>query len=84
MQLVNPQASLFCNIFHVSVDGVNFFTSVLRVEWFVMFFPIMEAMIAKRPDELKNTGSLYLRPLPQPKGAVWYTKQPVGVKESWS
>ena len=40
---------------------------------------IMEAMIAKRPDELKSTGPLYLRPLPQPKGAVWYTKQPVGV-----
>ena len=39
---------------------------------------IMEAMIAKRPDELKNTGPLYLRPLPQPKGAVWYSKQPVG------
>ena len=40
---------------------------------------IMEVMIAKRSDELKNTGPLYLRPLPQPKGAVWYSKQPVGV-----
>ena len=27
----------------------------------------------------KNLGPLYLRPLPQPKGAVWYSKQPVGI-----
>ena len=40
---------------------------------------IMEAMIVKRPDELQNTGPFYPRPLPQPKGAVWYSKQPVGV-----
>ena len=41
---------------------------------------IMEAMIVKRPDELtENAGPLYLRPLPQPKGAVWFSKQPVGV-----
>jgi len=40
---------------------------------------ILETMIAKRPDELKRTGPLYLKPPSQPKGTVWYSKQPVGV-----
>lgn len=40
---------------------------------------ILETMIAKRPDELKSTGPLYLRLLSQPKGTVWHSKQPVGI-----
>ena len=36
-------------------------------------------MISKRPDELKNSGSLYLKPLDPPTDDVWYTNQPVGI-----
>ena len=36
-------------------------------------------MISKRPIELKNCGSLYLKPLDTPNDEVWYTAQPVGI-----
>ena len=40
---------------------------------------LLELLISKRPDELKNSGPLYLKPLDTPINEVWYTTQPVGM-----
>ena len=40
----------------------------------------MELLISKRPQKLRKTGPLYLRPLEQPREDVWYSSQPVGVR----
>ena len=40
---------------------------------------LLELVISKCPIELKNCGSLYLKPLNTPNDEVWYTAQPVGI-----
>ena len=40
---------------------------------------LLEMMLSKCPEELRQSGSLYLTPLRKPKPHVWYSKQPVGV-----
>ena len=40
---------------------------------------LLEMMLSKRPEELRQSGSLYLTPLRKPNPHVWYSKQPVGV-----
>lgn len=40
----------------------------------------LELLISKRPESLKDTGPLYLRPLDCPREDVWYSSQPVGVR----
>ena len=44
-------------------------------------YPVMflNLMISRRPDSLKHSGPLYLRPLDLPRGDIWYASQPVGV-----
>ena len=44
----------------------------------VMF---LNLMISRRPDSLKHSGPLYLRPLDSPREDIWYSSQPVGVRK---
>ena len=41
---------------------------------------LLQLMISKRPDILKDCGPLYLRPLDSPRQDTWYSLQPVGVR----
>ena len=40
----------------------------------------LELLISKRPESLRATGPLYLRPLDRPREDVWYSSQPVGIR----
>jgi len=40
----------------------------------------LELLISKRPESLRATGPLYLRPLNWPREDVWYSSQPVGIQ----
>ena len=39
----------------------------------------LELLISKRPEKLRCSGPLYLRPLESPHIDVWYSSQPVGI-----
>ena len=40
----------------------------------------LELLITKRPQKLRSSGPLYLRPLESPHTDVWYSLQPVGIQ----
>lgn len=40
----------------------------------------LELLISKRPQKLRYSGPLYLRPLESPHADVWYSSQPVGIQ----
>jgi len=41
----------------------------------------LERLISKRPQHLRNSGSLYLQPLSKHKPSAWYSIQPVGINK---